>query len=93
MRGLQGPIKRATPTDHGWKREPKLDQWIQEHHAGWQTWRTPENVIMGLPPDCVLIGLQSHRGPRGVTPVCVEPQGVFSLWKRDQRSGANYFPK
>lgn len=88
MRGLWGPIKRASPLNHGWRREAKLDHLIQVRHPGWETWRTPENVVMGLPPNCVTIGLQEHHAQRGVTLVCVEPKRVFSIWKSDGKGGA-----
>jgi hypothetical protein len=77
----------------GWQREAGNDRLIQEKHPGWQTWRTPENVVMALPPDCKQIELQDHHSPHGMTVVCVEPQGVFSVWLRAGASDVKVPPK
>ena len=80
-RGLFGPIRHGSPESLGLLREPGNDRRIdQSKHAGWEAWRTPENVVLGLPPGCQRVGLQEHRRPHGITVVCVEPEGVLSVW-------------
>ena len=75
-------MKRDTPQGLGLKREPWNDHWIdQNEHPGWEAWRTPEDVVLGLPRGCQRVSMEPLAGVRGTTMVCTEPEGVFSVWR------------
>ena len=72
-------IGRGSPASMGFMRSLKHDG-LSTTHFDWEVWRTPEGVLVTLPPGCVEVGLQAVHGPRGETLACVEPEGVCSIW-------------
>lgn len=92
-------VVRSTPIGAGFVRSPDHDRFVK--HAvrmygsvnwGWEVWRTPEGVLVTLPPGCCEVGVITLQGPRGETAFVVEPPGVHSLWPmraRDRGEGGN----
>lgn len=75
----------GTPAEMGFVREPRWDGYLRDRHPGWLAWKTPEKVVLALPDGCDRIGLAEIVGPRGVTLACLDPPGVFSLWRFPKR--------
>lgn len=69
----------GTPQEVGFVRAQQFDRLLKER-KGWEVWRTPEAVLLALPPGCDRVGLVEVAHPRGTTLVCLEPPGVVSVW-------------
>lgn len=87
---------RGTPAEMGFVRAPQFDRLLAEkvgrltiHSRSTEVWRTPEGVLLALPPDCDRVGLREVVTPRGTTLACLEPEGVTSVWpfKRGAKHG------
>ena len=86
-RGLFGPIRHGSPESLGLLREPWNDRWCS---GGKEAWRTPQNVVLGLPQGCQRVGMQDHWSPRGIMVVCVEPEAAVSVWRYSKKANKAY---
>lgn len=70
-----------SPEAAGFVRAPKFDG-LSKQHPDWEVWRTPEGVLLTLPPDCSQIKMIEHgrKGGGTITNVCIHPPGVTSIW-------------
>lgn len=84
---MVGPTIRSTPIGAGFVRAPDHDKRVK-HAPGWEVWRTPEGVLVTLPPGCCEVGIQIVHGSRGDTTAVVEPPGVHSLWPSGMKAVA-----
>lgn len=80
-------IKRNTPIGAGFVRAPEFDH-LTTVNPGWEVWRTPEGVLVTLPPGCCEVGIKIVHGSRGDTTAVVEPPGVHSLWPSGMKAAA-----
>lgn len=65
-----------TPQAARFERAPKFDRFCR----GWKAWRTPQDVLVALPPGCQEIELTEVATQRGTTLVVTKPEHVFSIW-------------
>lgn len=83
--------QKGHPAKLGWRREAGNDALIaQTRHPGYQAWRSPENVLHGLPSGCESITLEDLPGPRGATVVCIDPPDAFSIWPAHKRGRGSW---
>lgn len=73
-------IIRGTPEAMGFVRSLGHDKHASRGRPLWEAWRTPEGVLLALPPSCGEVSLMPLHGPRGETLACIEPAGIFSFW-------------
>lgn len=66
----------GSPQALGFERSPDHDKFA----PGFEVWRTPEKVLLALPPGCTEITLDPLTGPRGTTMVCIDPPEAKSIW-------------
>lgn len=76
-----------TPQAAGFVRAPDFDTFCRRQ-PGWEVWRTPENVLVALPPGCTEVELTEVKSPRGVTLAVTKPDGAFTLWPVGKKKDA-----